>query len=143
MSEFLEPKEIEINGLSFIISKFPATTGREIVARYTCANIPKVGNYNESEAVMLKLMSHVARVTAAGDEIRLSNRALVDNHVPDWETLTRLEWEMMQYNCSFFQNGKASDFFQNLGRLASSKVTEMLTGLLARSSPAAKPPSAN
>ena len=49
MSEFLEPKQIEVNGHSFIISKFPAVDGREIVSKYTSSNIPKVGEYAASE----------------------------------------------------------------------------------------------
>lgn len=143
MSGFLEPKEIEINGARFIISKLPCTAAREVVYKYSTSNIPKVGNYAASEEVMLKLVSFAARITPDGGALRLTSKALVDNHVPDWETLTKLEWEMMRYNCSFFQNGKASDFFQSLGALAKSKVTEILTDLLAKSLPVAKPRSKN
>ena len=38
MSEFLEPKQVEIDGCSFILSKFPAVEGREIYAKYTSSN---------------------------------------------------------------------------------------------------------
>ena len=30
----IEPKEFEVNGKTFILSKFPAVQGREIVAKY-------------------------------------------------------------------------------------------------------------
>lgn len=138
MDEFLEPKEIEIDGFNFIISKIPAVDAREIVAKYTTSNIPKVGEYDASEAVMLKMMTYVARVTPEGKHIRLLTKALVNNHVPNWEILTKIEWEMMRYNCSFFQNGKASDFLGSVMSLARSEVTQMLTNLLGKLLPAEK-----
>ena len=143
MAEFLEEKQIEVNKVPCIISKIPAVDAREIFSKYTSSNIPKVGEYEASEAVMLKMMTYVARVTPEGDNIRLTTKALVNNHVPDWETLVKLEWEMLKYNCSFFQNGKASDFLKSIARLAESKGTEMLVGLLGRLSPVGKPPYTN
>lgn len=138
MNEFLEPKQIEVNGYPFVISKIPAVDAREIFSKYASSNIPKLGEYEASEAVMLKMMNYAARVSPSGDEIRLQTRALVNNHVPDWETLGKLEWEMLSYNCSFFQNGKALDFLGSLGALAERKISEMLTGLLGKSLPAGK-----
>lgn len=143
MSEFLEPKQIEVNGLSFIISKFPAVDGREIVSKYTSSNIPKVGEYAASEEIMLKLMSYVAKVLPDGTEIPLKTRVLVNNHVPNWETLTKLEWEMMRYNCSFFQNGKASDFLKSIAALAKSETSKILTDLLGKLPIPGKQPSGN
>ena len=144
MSEFLEPKQVEIDGCSFIISKFPAVEGREIYAKYTSSNIPKVGQYEASEAIMLKMMTYVQRVPADGtDPVRLQTKALVNNHVPNWEILAKLEWAMLQYNFSFFQNGKALDFFEKLKVLAQSEVTKILTAFLGKSLPAGKQPSKN
>lgn len=144
MSEFLDPKQIEIDGCSFIISKFPAVEGREIFAKYTSSNIPKVGQYEASEAIMLKMMSYVQRVPADGsDPVRLQTKVLVNNHVPNWEILAKLEWQMLKYNFSFFQNGKASDFLKNVGALARSEASKMLTDLLGKSLQAAKQHSAN
>lgn len=144
MSEFLEPKEIEIDGCTFIISKFPAVEGREIFAKYTSSNMPKVGQYEASEAIMLKMMSYVQRVPADGsDPVRLQTKTLVNNHVPNWEVLAKLEWQMLKYNFSFFQNGKASDFLKNVGALARSEASKMLTDLLGKSLRAAKQHSEN
>lgn len=141
--ELLEPKEIEIEGCKFVISKFPAIAGREIITKYPTSLIPKVGDYATNEEVMLKVMGYVERITNDGQKIRLSSRALVDNHVPNWEMLVKLEGAMMEYNCSFFQNGKTSSFFGKLGTLAQKKVTEILTDLLAKSSQVGKPHSMN
>lgn len=125
---------------AYILSKFPAIAGREIVAKYPLSNLPKLGEYGVSEEVMLKLMSYVAVDTPAGP-LALNTRALVDNHVPDWETLARLEWAMLEYNCSFFGNGQTSAFFANIGAKAPQWISQMLTGLSAQSSGADKQPS--
>lgn len=141
----LEPKPITLPTQSgepkaYILHKFPAIAGREIVAKYPLSNLPKLGDYGVSEEVMLKLMSYVAVDTPAGP-LALNTRALVDNHVPDWEVLARLEWAMLEYNCSFFGNGQTSDFFANIGAKAPQWISQMLTALSAQSSGAGKQPS--
>jgi hypothetical protein len=137
----IKEKEIEINGQKFIISKLPATVGRELVAKYPASMIPGIGNYEVSEEAMLTMMSFVQKVKTDGTTIRLTNKALVDNHVEDWETLIQLERAMIEYNCSFFQNGKGMDFLKQLMSLAEQKLTETLTTLSAKSSQTAAQPS--
>ena len=56
---------------------------------------------------MLKLMCFVAVPIEGTTPIRLMTRELVDNHAGDWETLVKIEKEMMEYNCSFFKEGRA------------------------------------
>ncbi len=142
----LEPKEVKIKTQAgaekdFIISKFPAIAGREIIAKYPISAIPKLGDYQVNEETMLKLMAYVA-VVSGDDKIMLTTRALIDNHVPDWETLARIEVEMMGYNCSFFQNGKISSFFdiikKNARQLISSTLTDSLGQLLRTGKQASK-----
>ncbi|MDO5764081.1 MAG: hypothetical protein Q4P84_00065 [Elusimicrobiales bacterium] len=141
--ELLEPKEIVINDATYRIGKFPAVAGREIITKYPLSNIPRVGDYAVSEEIMLKLMSYVERVLPDGTAVRLSTKELVNNHVPSWETLVKLEAAALEHNCSFFQNGKSAAFFEKLGTLAQRKVTEILTSLLETSSRPAKPHSGN
>lgn len=133
----LEPKELPVKGQDgkervYIISKFPAIAGREIVAKYPVSNIPKVGEYTQSEEVMLKLMAFVAIKLEDGREQLLTTRALVDNHVPDWEVLARLEWAMLEYNTSFFGDGLNSGFFESISQKAVAKISKTLTPLLAQ-----------
>ena len=137
----ISPQEITIEyegeELKFNIGKFPATVGREIISKYPIANLPKVGDYQTSEETMLKLMCYVERVYP--DRVQpLVNKALVDNHIPSWEVLAQLEIKVIEYNCSFFGNGKAFDFLKKSVTLAEPKITEILTALLAKSSPAEK-----
>lgn len=143
----LEPMEKEIpmpdcGVKTFILSKFPAIAGREIVTQYPLSGAPKLGDYQTNEALMLKLMAFVAVKTDNGPLI-LSTRELVNNHVPDFETLLKLEWAMMEYNCSFFRNGGALQFLDGLKVKFRQSISRTLTDLLAQLSGKDKQSSAN
>lgn len=136
--------EIPLSGgesKTFILSKFAAVAGREIVTQYPISGLPKLGDYATNEALMLKIMAHVAVVQKEGPPLRLTTRALVDNHIRDWETLARLEWAMMEYNCSFFREGKASTFLDDILAKLPASISSILTHLLESSSPKDSPPS--
>lgn len=144
----LEPKEITLKTQAgterkYLLSKFPAIAGREIITKYPVSNIPKIGEYQQSEEVMLKLLAFTATVTPDGTPLQLTTRALVDNHVPDWETLARLEWSQLEYNCSFFGNGLNSGFFASISQQGVKWITSTLIPLLEVSLRQTKPPSTN
>lgn len=128
-------KDFDGNEKTFIISKLPATLGREILAKYPVSNIPKLGEYQASEEAMLKLLSHVAVPVDGRDEpLRLTTRTLIDNHVADGEQLLRLEMAMMEYNYSFFGKGGASGFFESLIKKHLPLIMKTLTDSLPQSS---------
>lgn len=134
----IEPKEVTIETQSgskktYILSKFPAIQGREIISQYPVSAIPKIGDYATNQAVMLKLMCFVA-VNIDGTELKLFTKELVDNHVPDWETLVKIEKGMMEYNCSFFGEGRNSNFSAVIAQKARPLITKILTDLLEQSS---------
>lgn len=149
----LRPKEVTVKTMDgderiYIISKFPAITGREIVAGYPLTAIPKLSEYKANETVMLQLMTFVAvpRPSNAGVEaapLQLTTKALIDNHVPDWETLIKIEYEMMKYNTSFFGKGEISTFCATMLQKALLLISPTLTPLLVRLSEAVKPRSRN
>lgn len=116
---------------TFVLSKFPAILGREIVTQYPLSASPKIGEYSTNEALMLKLMSCVAVKTDSG-HLMLSTKELVNNHVPDFETLLKIEWAMMEYNCSFFRNGGALRFLDDLKAKFQRSISRTLTDLLAQ-----------
>lgn len=134
----IEPKEFEVNGKTFILSKFPAVQGREIVAKYPLSAMPKLGDYAVNEETMLKLMSFVGVPRESGEPLALTTRGLVDNHCKDWETLAKIEMAMMEYNCSFFGNGKGSTFLEAIAAKAQAFLSRTLMDLSAQSSPKAK-----
>lgn len=138
---FLEPKEIEIDGKTFTISKFPAVIGREIVSRYSYSALPGAGDYKVNEEMMLKVMKHVSTKTASGQDIVLSHAALIDSHVPNFEMLLKLEYAVMEYNISFLQHGGVSTFFDELKEKLPAWGSKMLTVFSERLSQKSKQPS--
>jgi hypothetical protein len=154
MSKLLEPKVVEIKidkfdkegkqlTKTYTISKFPAIAGRSIVAQYLASAIPKLGEYQTNEAMMFRIMGYVAVAQPNGDLQCLSTQGLIDNNVDCWETGLRIEWAMIEYNCSFFRDGRIwkllQDFVPNLMPL----ISQISTRSSAQSSEPEKPPTPN
>lgn len=144
----IEPKEIEVKNPDgsvsrYVLSKFPAIQGREIIAKYPLSAMPKLGDYAVNEETMLKLMAFVGVPRENGEPLRLTTRALVDNHVRSWETLARIEMAMLEYNVSFFANGKGSTFLEAITQKAQAFLSKTLTGLSEQLSQTGKPPTSN
>lgn len=139
----IEPKEITVDGKQYVLTKFPATKGREIATKYGISLLTKVSDYTANEETMLKLMAYVGVPRSGNPPLMLETQSLVDNHVKNFETLLKLEKEMMVYNCGFFQNGRSwtflEGFVQKLQPLAI-KMSTLLSPLLSRME---KPPSTN
>ena len=140
----IQPKEVQIDGKTFIISKFPAIGGREIISQYMPSAMPKIGDYRLNEELMLKLMCYVAIPRDNGAvPLQLSTKDLVNNHVTSdfpYETCLKIEKAMMEYNCSFFQNGRISTFFEDSVLAPLRKITGTLMGLSERLSRTVKQP---
>lgn len=137
----IEPQEIHVNGKTFLIGKYPAIAGREIIANYPLTALPKIGDYPANQRAMYKLMNYVYITVENGSTIALSTPELVDKYTGDWETLVKVEWESLRYNCSFFQNGKVSDFLKDFAQNLEGWISKILTVSLAQLSPTEKQPS--
>jgi hypothetical protein len=140
----IKPKDIQISDQdgemrTFIMHRFDCESGREIATQYLTANAPKIGSYAVSQELMYKLMRFVAVPMENGNNLFLTTSALVKNHVPDWETLLKIEMEMMEYNCSFFARGKISKSLQTLEGMFQALITRTLTALSEQSSQVKKP----
>ncbi len=141
----IQPKEITIEtqggaSRTFILSKFPAIQGREIIAKYPLSAMPKLGDYAVNEETMLKLMAFVAVPQDGREPLALTTRALIDNHCGDWETLAKIEVAMMEYNVSFFGNGKGSTFLEAITLKAQQFLSKTLMDLSGQFSQKAKQP---
>lgn len=140
----IEPKNLTIGDKTYILSKFPAVAGREIVASYPLSGLPKLGDYKTNEAVMLKLMAFVGvQIPNMPQPLMLTNQDLINNHVPNWEVLAKIEIAMMEYNCSFFQNGGVSTFLDAINQKLPQWISKMLTALSGQLSQTEKPASTN
>jgi hypothetical protein len=109
-----EPKEIEIDGKTFVISKFPSLAGYEIVTQLTLTAIPKLAEFKEHRAMFIKMLAYTG-VKVAGIEapLMLTTEALIDNHTNDWEMMGKLAYSVYEYNVSFLERGSLSNFLQN------------------------------
>jgi hypothetical protein len=125
---------------TFVLGRAPATAGREILFKYPTANIPKLGDYPASEDAMLKLLAYCAVVTDGGSQIRLTTKALIDNHVPDVEMLARLEFRMLQKNFGFFKTGLTSLFSGDISPKVQAWISSTLTVLSEQLSQTGKQP---
>lgn len=136
MADLIKPKEVTIadmdgNERTYVLSRFPYYLGRKMAAMYSISNLPKIGEYNMSEQAAAELMSCVAVVVEGRDEpLRLTTRALVENHVPDTITGLKIEWMMMRYNFNFFQNGSLSESLNRLAREHLPSIIQTLTASL-------------
>jgi hypothetical protein len=140
----IEPKEIEIDGRKFILSKFTATAGLEIVPRYISSALPKIGDYNINKEMRDKIMCFVGvKSNEHASPLMLTTVALIDNHTGNWETLLKLITAMMEYNCSFFLTGRISTFFQDIAQNIPEWISKILIRLSQQSSQMEKPVSKN
>lgn len=148
MADLLYTQEITIETQAgdsrvFVISKFPALAGREIVTQYPLSALPKIGDYAINEAMAKKILSYVEAVNKEGNRFRLNTEAMINNHVPDWETMAKIEKAMLAYNVSFFSKGKSSLSLKTFVQKARPLILSILTALQDQSSPKAAPPSTN
>lgn len=110
----LETKNIELNGKTYILSKFPAWEGTMIMSRLPLSVLPKLGDFSVYKECFSEVMSYVAVPMPSGQPLRLISSELINNHVADWETNLKLFKAMVEYNTSFLQSGMLSDFLNGI-----------------------------
>ena len=121
----LEPKEILLNGKTYVLHKMETKPGLDAYLRFT-----HIESRDEREELIALLMKWVTVKLENGTETALSSDALINNHVPDVQTLLKLEEEMLAYNFDFFGRGEISSSLEWTEKVARTQNTEMLTDLL-------------
>lgn len=138
-----QTKDIELDGRTYVLHKFPSVEGREIIAGYPLTALPKISEYSANQDVMYKNLSYVG-VRLEGDKVQmLSTKALINNHTESWETVMLLEKAMLTYNCSFFQDGRLLNFLKDSAPNFLPLISKILTPGLVPSSQTEKQPSTN
>lgn len=138
-TNFLKPKEVEIEDKvaneknMYVISKIPAFEAVSIFDQELPAlamNMLNINNLSREriKELTLNIMQYVA-IKKEGRLIPLSTAALIDNHCPSFETVNQLLAQMINYNTSFFKDGKSLNFLKRLEALATEKITEILAQL--------------
>lgn len=127
----LEPKEIEINGIKFIISKMPCTVAQEVIFNMPAGLIPVISEFKRTEEQAFKMLKYCERIYLDGrPNVPLISKEIINNHIPNFDTLIKLEYECLKYNFDFFGNGSALTFFNQAASLVKSNISEILTDLL-------------
>ena len=139
----LEPKEIQVDGKTFIISKLPATVAVEVMMRSAGNAIPKAGEFAVIESMMLKTMSYVAIKRPNIPDLMLNSRELIDNHCPEWTTYMKVLEEMRGYNNLFLVSENLLTFLERVMAMLPAKIQSMLTRVSPPSSTQNSPPSMN
>lgn len=130
----IKPTEIKIKSIdgeekTFMISRVPASRGREIFTQYMPTAIPKIGDYKENEKLMKMLMGYVDVQAPDGSWIRLDNDPVRDSHINDWEMLVKLELEMVKYNTNFFSPDKLSNALTRFNQTLPERIMSTLNRL--------------
>jgi len=141
----IKPQEVTLKSIddevkTFRISRVPASRGREIFTQYIPTAAPKVGNYQSNEKLMHMLMSYVDVKAADGSWVRLSNEAILNSHILDWEMLVKLELEMVKYNTNFFSPEKLSGALAKFNQTLPERLMSMLNRFSAQLSAKNKQP---
>ena len=137
----IKPLDLTITDLDGIertyrLGRFPAVAGLEIIAKVPSNVATLSKQLPHLRELVLQMCKYVAVDVPTDDggthEVVLSTQALIDNHVPDGQTLLRLMFELMRHNTSFFGRADQSVLDYLLARLIDSypKVIQTLTPLL-------------
>ena len=126
----LKPKDVEINGYKFIISQMPCTVAQEVAFKLPPGLIPIMGNFTQAEDMYVKMLSYCERVYDDGRHIKLINKDIIDNHIPDFQTLLMLEREVIEYNYGFFNTEKLLTLLNDLLSRVESRASKILMDLL-------------
>lgn len=135
----LSPKEVTINNCKFLISRMPCMTAQEVIVRIPAGILPLINQYMISEEMVVKMLSCCQRVYDDKPNVPLISKEIINNHVPDFDTLLQLETECLRYNYDFFNQGKALTFLEKGLSLAESRLSGILTDLLDKLLQAEKP----
>lgn len=131
----IKPKALELTDMDgvtrkFLITRFPATVGMEILYRLPTSGVPTIGDFEALKVVRDDIFKYIYVQTDGGD-IALTTHALIDNHTGDAETAVKLMGQMLIYNYSFLGKLARGDFFDSI----SAKIPAIASKLLEQLKP--------
>lgn len=131
---YLQPKEIQVNGKTFVIHKLPATVAIEVMARGVAGAIPKTGDFAVVEEMMIKTMGYVAIRKPGVPDLFITSKELIDNQCVDYKTYLSVLEAIREYNDLFFIAGSLSNFYENTIMTLPAKIMKMFIHLSQSSS---------
>lgn len=137
-----QEKDIEIRGQKFHIKQMSATMGRKMLLEYPKQNMPKIGEYSQSEALMLEMMKDCVQIELSNGAKLALDKTLIDQHL-DLDTLIELEREVLAYSSDFFTKESLYSFVGAIGELVLKQLNQILTALSQELSQNGSQPSTN
>ena len=135
MLDLIDPKEIEVTDVAgnkhrYRIGRLPYLAGgREVCSKYIATISSFLGNYQTNEDMARKLFSHIAVIHEDGTEQRLTTDELINNHVPDFKTGTKVEVEALEHNAGFSVAGLLQKFRREWAEKLPGWISKTLTAL--------------
>jgi len=98
----IKPQEIKVVDMdgeekTFVITRFPATVGMEILYKLPTSGMPKIGDFEVLKGVRDDVFKYVY-VKVGDTEIPLNTSALINQHLTDGETAYKVMGAMLSYN---------------------------------------------
>jgi len=102
-----DPKEITVGGKQFLLSKLPATVGREVLLAYTAGQVEDGISYDKVPLEKsIRLLSY-ASVKAGESWVRLSTAEVIDAHISNVMDYIELEKAMLGHSMDFSSTVKS------------------------------------
>lgn len=136
----LKSKQLTVGSKEYTLYKFPAWEGILIASRLPPSLIPKIGEFEVYKEVIAEILSYVGVTISPGNILKLSTSDLVNNHIEDWEHTFKLLMAMIEYNCSFFQDGRLSSSLDGITERLPAWISKILVLFAESSSPKEKQP---
>ena len=102
-----EIKTINVGGKEYILHRFPAIFGYEVLNRYGIVSEMLMSDYAKAEELIMRMLAYVSVIPDNGaNEIPLKTRGLIDNHISNGKHIGEIVSELMNFNFDFFPDGE-------------------------------------
>ena len=124
MSHLIEEKEVELGGKKFVISKFRAFIGVEIMTQVPQLSLHTTftGKYPELQRLMVETLKHAAIVTEDGKRVYFETKEQIEAHCTPADVVF-LQKEIWSYNV---ENFPIADVFGGLVQEIKSHVVRLM-----------------
>ena len=146
LPDLIKPIEVTLHGLdgevrTFRIGRMPYLAGGREVCADSDRSLVMPGEYKRNEELIVKALAYVEVKTADGQFMRLSTRAMIDNHIPDVVIGRALEEAVLEHQTGFSRGARARAFAASLMTAVPPELRLKISTLLQRlsSAPASQP----
>ncbi len=138
MNPLVDPKKIKVkdmkgNIIHVKLGQVSPLDWRRIFVNYVPSAMPKIGNYEENEKLMLTMFSDIEVRSKEKNRdgeyfwTRLTSKELINAQIPDGEALIEIEAHMVGHNTKKYHPEKISSLLKTLNQNLPQQITSTLT----------------